>query len=75
MDAGFLATASLLQIGRGMTLVGLLLGSAFYLQVRFGRRPSDAYSRGQDDIWRLTAEPLIVIGLVGAVLWIVAALR
>lgn len=75
MDAGLLVATSLLQIGRGMAIVGLLLGPAFYLQIRFGRRPSSAYWQGKADIWRLTAKPLIAIGLVGAVLWIVAALR
>jgi hypothetical protein len=58
-----------------MAVVGLLLGVAFYLQTRFGRRPSSAYEQGQDDIWRLTAKPLIAIGLVGAVLWIVIVLH
>jgi hypothetical protein len=58
-----------------MAVVGLLLGPAFYLQIRFGRRASNAYWQGREDIWRLTAKPLIVIGLVGGVLWIVAVLR
>lgn len=69
------AAASLLETGPWLAVVGLSLGVAFFLQTRFGRRPSNAYERGQDDIWRLTAIPLIVIGLVGAVLWIIAALR
>lgn len=72
---GGLVAVSLLQAGRGMAVVGLLLGVAFYLQTRFGRHPSDAYSQGKDDIWRLTAKPLIVVGFVGAVLWIVAVVR
>ena len=72
---GFLVVASLLQAAPGMAVVGLSLGVAFYLQTRFGRPPSSARERGQDDIWRLTAIPLIVIGLVGAVLWIVTVLR
>lgn len=73
--ASGLVAASVLQAGRGMAVVGLLLGVAFYLQTRFGRRPSSAYSQGKDDIWRLTAKPLIAIGLVGVVLWIVGAVR
>ena len=75
MNASDLVAASLWQIGRGMTLVGLLLGIPFYLFTRYGRRPPDAYAQGQNDVRRLTAIPLIVIGLVGAVIWIVAALR
>ena len=58
-----------------MAVVGLLLGVAFYLQIRFGRSATSAYWKGREDIWRLTAKPLIVIGLVGAVIWIVAAVR
>ena len=58
-----------------MALVGLLLGVPFYLFTHYGRRPPDAYAQGQNDVRRLTAIPLIAIGLVGAVLWIVAAMR
>jgi hypothetical protein len=75
MDASFLRSASLVQIAPWMAVVGLALGVAFYLQTRFGRPPSSAYERGQEDIWRLTAKPLIVIGLVAAVIWIVAVVR
>jgi hypothetical protein len=70
-----LVAASLLQIGRGMALVGLLLGVAFSFSTRYGRRPSDEFGQGRNDIRRLTAVPLIAIGLVGAVIWIVAAFR
>jgi hypothetical protein len=58
-----------------MVVVGLLLGVAFYLDQRFGRRPRYGYFKGEDDVRRLTAKPLIAVGLIGAVLWIVAALR
>jgi hypothetical protein len=36
MTDGLLAT-SLMQIGRGMALVGLLLGVTFYISTRYGR--------------------------------------
>lgn len=75
MDAAFLVAASLSQIGSGMAIVGLVLGVGFHLQTRLGRRPCSAYEQGQNDIWSPTAKPLIVIGFVGAVLWIVSALR
>ncbi len=71
----FVLAVSLSETGRGMTLCGLVLGVAFYLGLRYGRPPTDPLSKGQDDIMRWTAKPLIAIGLVGVVLWGVAALR
>jgi hypothetical protein len=58
-----------------MALVGLLLGVAFYFSTHYARRPSDQFGQGRDDIRRLTAIPLIAIGLVGAAIWIVAVFR
>jgi hypothetical protein len=70
-----LEAASFLQIGRGMALVVLLLGVAFSFSTHYGRRPSHEFGQGRDEIRRLAAVPLIAIGLAGAVVWIVAALR
>lgn len=75
MEAAFLVATSLVQIAPWMAVVGLSLGVAFYLQTRFGRPPSSAREQGKEDVWRLTAKPLIAIGLVAGVLWIVAAVR
>jgi hypothetical protein len=75
MNAWELTVATLLQIGRGMTLVGLLLGGIFYVAVHYGRQPTRGFEAGRNDVRRATGRPLLAIGLAGAVVWIIAALR
>jgi hypothetical protein len=70
-----LVASSLVQTGRAMTLFGLLVGVAFYLAMRYGRPSRGAVGEGQDEVMRMAAKPLIALGLVGAVLWIVGTLR
>ena len=77
MDVGFLVAASLLQIGRGLAIVGLVVGVANYLSTRYGRRPrpGETFTQANYEVDRQWAKPLIAIGLIGAIIWIVAALR
>jgi hypothetical protein len=71
-----LLAMSLVQAGRGMALVGLLLGTGGYLVTRSGiRRPTGPIGRGQERVWKATSVPLMVIGVIGLVLWIVGSLR
>jgi hypothetical protein len=72
-----LIAASLLQVGRGLAIVGLVVGVASYLSTRYGRRPrpGETFTRANYAVQRQWAKPLTAIGLVGAVIWIVAALR
>ena len=77
MDAGFLVAASLLQIGRGLAIVGLVVGVAYYVSTRYGRRPrpNEPFTQANYAVDKWFAKPLIAVGLVGAVIWIVAAVR
>jgi hypothetical protein len=66
--------ASLLQVGRGMTLLGLI-GVGGFVFSRYAKRPTGPV--GESNIWfmNLTKLPLTIVGVIGAVIWIVAALR
>lgn len=66
--------ASLFQLGRGMTLLGLV-GVAGFWASRHAKRPTGPVSQSQIWITNLTELPLTIVGVIGAVIWIVAALR
>ena len=67
--------ASLVRTGQGMAVVGLVLGGACLYTTRPGSRPArGAYNRGQDWMARVLAVPLLVVGVIGVVLWIVGSL-
>jgi hypothetical protein len=71
----FLAT-SLVHIGQGMALVGLVLGGGFFVLTRRGnRRATGPYGRGFDASNKAMAIPLLIAGVVGVILWIVGSLR
>ena len=72
----FLFAMSLVQAGRGVALVGLLLGAGSFLTTgRRGRPASGPYGRGQDRAAKAMAVPLLVVGVIGVVLWVVGSLR
>jgi hypothetical protein len=55
----------------------LVGGAPYYLGLRYGRqpRPTEPYKQAQFDAMRWLDGPMILSGLIGAVLWIVAALQ
>ncbi len=76
MTAGHLVADSLQSTGLRLALFGLLLGGVSYFTTRPGfRRSRGAYGRGQDRVVRAVAIPLLVVGVIGLVLWVVGALR
>lgn len=59
-----------------MALVGLILGAGFFLTTRPGSRPaSGPYGRGKDRTAKALAVPLLIVGVIGAILWIVGSLQ
>ena len=67
-------TISLYDLGRGMTLLGLV-GVAGLLGSRRAKRPTGPGGVGQLWFMNLTKVPLTIVGVIGAVIWVVAALR
>jgi len=72
---GIVFAVSLVQAGHGIALVGLVLGAGFSLFTRFGRPPRGPTGRGQEDVWRVTAKPLLAVGVIGLILWAIGSLR
>jgi hypothetical protein len=67
---------SLVQLGGGMAAVGLLIGAGSFLTTgRRGRTATGPYGRGQDRAAKAMAVPLLVVGVIGAVLWVVGSLK
>jgi hypothetical protein len=64
---------SLFDLGRGMTLLGLVGVAGFWAS----RRVKSTGPIGDSQIWfmNLTKLPLTIVGVVGAVIWIIAALK
>jgi hypothetical protein len=67
-------TISLFQLGRGMTLLGLL-GLGSFWGSRHAKPPQGPVGESQIWIMNLTKLPLTIVGVIGAVIWIIAALR
>ena len=54
-----------------MALFGIPLGLGSYAVTRWGRPPTGPYGRGQQRAWKALAIPLLIVGLLGFVLWLV----
>jgi hypothetical protein len=65
---------SLFQLGRGMTLLGLL-GVAGLWSTRRAKPPRGPIAQAQLTVMNQTKVPLTIVGVVGVVIWIIAALR
>ena len=65
---------SLFQLGRGMTLLGVI-GVAGLRSTRRAKPPRGPIAEAQLSTMNLVKIPLTIVGVVGAVIWIVAALR
>jgi preprotein translocase subunit Sss1 len=57
-----------------MTLLGVV-GVTGLWATRRARRPSDGIAEGWISSMKVTNIPLTIVGVVGAVIWIVAAVR
>ena len=76
MTTRFALIASLAQTGWHMALFGLVLGGGSYLVTwRGSRPPTGPIARGQVRVWRATAIPLLVVGLIGLVFWLIGTLK
>jgi hypothetical protein len=64
---------SLFQLGRGMTLLGIVGLAGFW----GSRHIKPRGPVGESQLWidNLTKVPLTIVGVIGAVIWIIAALR
>jgi hypothetical protein len=67
---------SLTVLGRHVAVFGLALGAISYFTTgRYGRPARGAWTRGQNRVAKAAAVPLLVVGAIGLVLWLVGTVR